>query len=542
MSSKTARSAASDAGGPPPAFGALPAAILSQVFAYASALDGTYLDDDMDVRIGVLGMPSWRLKTAVDSKECARIAAVVCAAGMAFLRPVAKAFREAADEVGVRVHVENFGFRPADSTTTEREEDDEEDEEEDEEEEVDEFESFEARTPRAPIMPFLGAPQAALLDRAHAMLALRSANFFYGYGCDCCWRAKYGEALARTFWARASRMPWTIEAWHVFVTRPGVKQHWRGWDVPFDAEFDPHETWNGDAACQRLRDFAVALVPPESRSKIKELPARTQEEQSMLRLDLFGSPTHWVDYDEGAKCERSWQTIRHERLEPGVERPKPGRRIFALRGSTPLTRSERCGGWWDNRPDERRAEPPAEVIPNFCAFSFRPGLHDVHKPDYIDCACCMDETQRRRGGFAVRVADLGNPNEEDDADGVPWVVLDTVCFEQGAVHLDFKVPGSPLLLTVSGTVHAMPPPERSDAFCLRHWKGASPTSKASDGDTADRKYLRKRYFINEDELFETEEKRLREHSRLAEELRSELPRGLGTPGHPTLTGKSQMRC
>ena len=68
------------------------------------------------------------------------------------------------------------------------------------------------------------------------------------------------------------------------------------------------------------------------------------------------------------------------------------------------------------------------------------------------------------------------------------------------------------------------------------------TSKASDGDTADRKYLRKRYFINEDELFETEEKRLREHSRLAEELRSELPRGLGTPGHPTLTGKSQMRC
>ena len=30
--------------------------------------------------------------------------------------------------------------------------------------------------------------------------------------------------------------------------------------------------------------------------------------------------------------------------------------------------------------------------------------------------------------------------------------------------------------------------------------------------------------------------------RLAEELRSELPRGLGTPGHPTLAGKSQMRC
>ena len=137
MSSKTARSAASDAGGPPPALGALPAAILAQVFAYASALDGTYLDDDMDVRIGVLGMPSWRLKTAVDSKECARIAVVVCAAGMAFLRPVAKAFREAADEVGVRVHVENFGFRPADSTTTEREEDDEEDDDEDEDEDDD---------------------------------------------------------------------------------------------------------------------------------------------------------------------------------------------------------------------------------------------------------------------------------------------------------------------------------------------------------------------------------------------------------------------
>ena len=132
MSSKTARSAASDAGGPPPAFGALPAAILSQVFAYASALDGTYLDDDMDVRIGVLGMPSWRLKTAVDSKECARIAAVVCASGMAFLRPVAKAFREAADEAAVRVHVESSGFRPADATTTERDEDDEEEEEDDE--------------------------------------------------------------------------------------------------------------------------------------------------------------------------------------------------------------------------------------------------------------------------------------------------------------------------------------------------------------------------------------------------------------------------
>ena len=35
----------------------------------------------------------------------------------------------------------------------------------------------------------------------------------------------------------------------------------------------------------------------------------------MLRLDLFGSPTHWADYDEGVKSERSWQTIRHERLQ-----------------------------------------------------------------------------------------------------------------------------------------------------------------------------------------------------------------------------------
>ena len=120
MNSKITRSAASS-GRPAPVLGALPAPILTQVFAYASALDGSGLDaakeyDELEF------VPSLLKKKSTDAKECSRIAMIVCTAGMAFLRPVAKAFRDAADEFAVHVHVEAFGLRPADATTAERKE------------------------------------------------------------------------------------------------------------------------------------------------------------------------------------------------------------------------------------------------------------------------------------------------------------------------------------------------------------------------------------------------------------------------------------
>ena len=67
--------------------------------------------------------------------------------------------------------------------------------------------------------------------------------------------------------------------------------------------------------------------------------------------------------------------------------------------------------WWDNRPDERRAEPPArrarfrdEWKNYLSAFSFRPGLwttaaqgRSVLEDMRFGPADDMDETQRRRG-------------------------------------------------------------------------------------------------------------------------------------------------
>ena len=84
---------------PPPAFAALPVAILNQVFAYASALDGHGLDGSDGSPDVFDDVPSMRLRKSTDAKDCSRIATVIGAAGMAFLRPVSKTFRAAADEV-----------------------------------------------------------------------------------------------------------------------------------------------------------------------------------------------------------------------------------------------------------------------------------------------------------------------------------------------------------------------------------------------------------------------------------------------------------
>ena len=577
MSSKTARIDASAASGPPPAFAALPVAILNQVFAYASALDGHGLDGSDGSPDVFDDVPSMRLRKSTDAKDCSRIATVIGAAGMAFLRPVSKTFRAAADEVAVRVHVEAFGLPPADATTTERPpwgepESGEEWEPwtrpcDDSDDSFDDFypsddeifryyatgsDEFDARTRRVRIVPFSGPPQAALVDRVHALLALRSANFNFGRGCDCCWESRYGEALARTFWARAATMPWCVEAWHVYVASPEVVVRSWGRETGDELEFDP---W-AENTCQRLRAFALALVPSESRSKIAVLPEkdRPPEQRLTRRVDLFGAATHTVDFAAD---------LTETRYRAGQPRTEPhrcaGQRVLVLRGKTPITRTERCGGgWWDgSKIDEQRNEPPSDVIQNFCAFSFRPYQGDVHHSyDEDDVECYYTATTKRRGGFAVRAADLCSPNafrdsDDEDSDdderepslatlyspghGKP-VLLRQVCFEQGCVHLTFQIEGSPLTLTVSGRVCAMPPPEDSDAYALRHKQRGSKADEEyfkglDDGDDMN------------DKFWDHEAVRRRKIAKAAEKLRmGGLPRCRGARRNPTLSGTSRMGC
>ena len=340
-----------------------------------------------------------------------------------------------------------------------------------------------------PPFAFEGPPQAALVDRAHALLALRAANFVYGHGCDCSYESRYGEALARTFWVRASTMPWTVEAWHLFISSPGK----------FGGNaFDPWD--DRGAACRRLRAFALALVLPSCRSKIAELPEkkRCSKTRSTYELDLFGCATHWVTYAKSLMRKRSWSFVPTGGAQSELE-PHP------MAGfSSDLIRGEKCkrqfsSEWRDNSIDERRDEPPADgnVIPNFCAFSFWAGLHDVHKPAYnYGCACCTEKDQERRGGVALRVVDFASPNDEREAP----VLLDKVKFEMGAVHLDFKVEGSPLVLTVSGMVCSMPPAEESTTFLLRHWKKGA--ARVDAANKADEKYFEEDYFVGYDSIYE----------------------------------------
>jgi len=512
--------------------------------ALGPPLDGS-CDDPDEKQLAIAGMPSERLRAATDAAEVARLTLVLTAAFTAFVRPASTALRDAADAAAYAAHVEAFGCPPGDATTRELDAD---------QEPWDGFYywdypevSFNERTPRA-LVVVQGPPQAALVDRAHAVLALRAASFYHD---------DYGAALVETFWNRASAMPWVVDAWHVFVTchdtshydEDDDQQDYRcrtdtGWRYPA-LPFDPRGAHAKDL--EQLREFAAALPPPTG-PQLAGLP----EEAGGLtdRLDLFGGPTHWVDFGPAVSARTDARFLPRDRA---------GTRELFLRGRN-LERGDRCtSGWWGSHCapskiiDEIRAEPPAEVIGGFCAFSFRPSYQDAHTHDEYhdemfgpdiasrDCYYRYEDTaRRRRGGFALRAADLDSPNGFDDDNGA--VQLEEVAFEPGGVHLSFSLEGSPLVLTVSGTIPALPPRESSDAYKLRHekWQGrlpppapvARPPNLWWPGHEADESYCRDSPALEERERFFAYQGR---HERIAERaqaLRLGLPRGRGTPRHP----------
>ena len=146
---------------------------------------------------------------------------------------------------------------------------------------------------RSAIGPFASgfAPQKALVDRAHVLLAHRACVFVEQ---DDRSDGDFFEALYRTFYGRASTLPWTIDAWHVYVTRcPGnTESHddegpgeWGREAETFDA---------ADARCQALCAFAAELAPAAAAAAGR---LRGASSGLTTRFDVFGAPTRWVDRD-----------------------------------------------------------------------------------------------------------------------------------------------------------------------------------------------------------------------------------------------------
>ena len=121
----------------------------------------------------------------------------------------------------------------------------------------------------------------ALADRARAIVAYRSATILYGTNYYDSTRpalrrfvstraTNFAKSLTRTFFRRASSVPWPVDAWHVAIVCPrgGFIQY------PFDT---------AGVRCAALRDFALSLVPPESAAEIRALPS-----ERVRRVDLFG--------------------------------------------------------------------------------------------------------------------------------------------------------------------------------------------------------------------------------------------------------------
>ena len=131
----------------------------------------------------------------------------------------------------------------------------------------------------------------ALADRARAIVAYRSATILYGTNYYDSTRpalrrfvstraTNFAKSLTRTFFRRASSVPWPVDAWHVAIVCP------RG-------EFFHYPVDTAGARCAALRDFALSLVPPESAAEIRALPS-----ERARRVDLFGREL--MDYQFGS--------------------------------------------------------------------------------------------------------------------------------------------------------------------------------------------------------------------------------------------------
>ena len=139
----------------------------------------------------------------------------------------------------------------------------------------------------------------ALADRARAIVAHRSATILYGTNYYDSTRlrfvstraANFAKALSRTFFRRASSVPWPVDAWHVAIVCP------RGSSIYY-----PIDT--AGARCAALRDFALSLVPPESADKIRALPS-----ERLRRVDLFGRELEDYQFGGAAPGDRPERVI-----------------------------------------------------------------------------------------------------------------------------------------------------------------------------------------------------------------------------------------
>ena len=407
-------------------------------------------------------LPSMLRREAADTPARTRIEALIVTAGACFLRAVSPAILDAVDGWARATHVRLLGCPLADATTypldlkepyrkiqqdwhewlvravrKDTENPSQEDWESPEavaarrrkrKEQADEIEAaggfdawFEAKYKEGPadndighlwddrtrhrsaIGPFPSgfAPQKALIDRVHVLLAHRACVFVEQ---DDRTEGDFFEALYRTFYGRASTLPWTIDAWHVYVTRcPGVTEsfddegpgEWGREAVTFDA---------ADARCQALCAFAAELAPAAAAGRL-----RGASRGLTTRVDVFGAPTRWVDRDadgERIGCEEDTY------YDSDVE----GRKEVASReyllgphlgGSGPLSHGDSTSNG--------RNEPPADVLAGFCAFSFRPSDECVHFITDRNGEYGPWEYPNQlwtfafQGGFAARAVDLSVP-------------------------------------------------------------------------------------------------------------------------------------
>ena len=261
-----------------------------------------------------------------------------------------------------------------------------------------------------------GAPWAALADRVRAAAALMTAMLAYD---------------PRSFHDLSS-LSWQQQQKNALV-KAFMKT---GWTTPW--VIDAHRivicnyaSRTDDPRCVALRAFAVSLAPPSSAGEIGDLPLGGTN-----YAELFHTRCRW------------------SYLIPG---------------------------------DNSRGSDPPHFLTSFCAFTFRPNDDDFRKWGVDDEdirpkseTIINPEFAKWRGGYAVRVADLREPEggsvesvrrwdqfwaEEEDsdrdydddfdsasshvdyasfenpfADRLPPIVLDTVQFDmqRAEVHLDFR--------------------------------------------------------------------------------------------------------
>ena len=255
---------------------------------------------------------------------------------------------------------------------------------------------------RSAIGPFASgfAPQKALVDRAHVLLAHRACVFVEQ---DDRSDGDFFEALYRTFYGSASTLPWTIDAWHVYVTRcPGDTE---SFDEDGPGEWGREaETFDAaDARCQALCAFAAELAPAVAAGRL-----RGASRGLTTRVDVFGAPTRWIARDadgERIGCEEDTY------YDSDVE----GRKEVASREYLLGPHVGKGSMSHGDSTSNGRDEPPADVLAGFCAFSFRPSDEQVHFITDRNGEYGPWEYPNQlwtfafRGGFAARAVDLSVP-------------------------------------------------------------------------------------------------------------------------------------